>query len=55
MLGPAFERMMKEKEAKNLVNSLLDNEIEGNPTLIFYTSQMELGYARLVLLSLIHI
>ena len=49
MLGPAFERMMKDKESRNLVNSLLDNEIEGNPTLLFYTSQMELGYARLVL------
>ena len=49
MLGPAFDRMMKEKESRELVNSLIDNEIEGNPTLIFYTSQMDLSYARLVL------
>jgi len=41
--------MMKEKESRELVNSLIDNEIEGNPTLIFYTSQMDLSYARLVL------
>ena len=49
VLGPAFDRMMKEKESRELVNSLIDNEIEGNPTLIFYTSQMDLSYARLVL------
>ena len=49
-LEPAFKHMIAEAANRNLINQLLDNELEGNPTLLFYTTQMDLSLARLCLL-----
>ena len=44
----AFSTLVSDASNKKLVNQLLDNELESNPTLLFYTSQMDPAYAKLL-------